>query len=652
MTTQQTLPHTTTPWLFAAAAVTTAPHALHQPLWLTALSGLCLLWAVGLWWRDERLPGRWLLVGLVVLGCLGIFLEYRTLFGREAGVAALVMLTAMKLLEIRSQRDAMVLLVLGYFLLLTHYFHSQDIPTGLWLLFALWLVTASLIRLQAASMPIQDNLRQAGFLVIQALPLMLVLYLLFPRVNGPLWGLPKDAFSGKTGLSDSMSPGSIANLVQSGEIAFRVKFSGSPPPKQQLYWRGPVLERFDGTTWRPAPNAAGVARVDFDGPGIEYEMTLEAHGQRWLLALDAPVHLPTGITLDSRLTAVQVRPVETRQRASFKSATAYRYNVVENPIILAENLRLPRGSNPQTQALATRWRSMHPQPEAVVNAALRHFREEAFYYTLQPPLLGPQGVDDFLFRSRRGFCEHYAAAFVVLMRHAGIPARVVGGYQGGEINPRDGFLVVRQSDAHAWAEVWLENRGWVRVDPTAAVAPERIEQGVASALPFADPLPAFIREHGHWLRDLRHRWEALNNAWNQHVLGYDARRQQELLKRLGLPNPDWRTLAIALGVIGGLILLLMILWSLRQRDTTAPECRQWQRALRKLRVQLQPGETPAALLERLQREQPEAARALTPVAHHFQLAHYAPNPAEHLPALRRSVQRLRRPRHSRHSPRS
>lgn len=640
---QQTLPHTTTPWLFAAAAVTTAPHALHQPLWLTALSGLCLLWAINLWWRDQRLPGRWLLIGLVFLGCLGIFFEYRTLFGRDAGVAALVMLIAMKLLEVRSRRDGMVLIVLGYFLLLTHYFYSQDIPTGLWLLFALWVVTASLIRLQAPEMTTRENLRQAARFLLQALPLMLLLYLLFPRVSGPLWGLPKDAFSGKTGLSDSMSPGSIANLVQSGEIAFRVRFADAPPPKQKLYWRGPVLERFDGTTWRPSPLTTGAAQVEIQGPSIEYEMTLEAHGQRWLLALDAPVQLPTGATLDSRLTVLQTRPVETRQRLVFTAATTYQYNLNENPATLAENLRLPRGSNPQTQALAKRWRETHQQPEAVVSAALRHFREEAFYYTLQPPLLGPQGVDDFLFRSRRGFCEHYAAAFVVLMRHAGIPARVVGGYQGGEINPRDGFLVVRQSDAHAWTEVWLENRGWVRADPTAAVAPERIEQGVASALPVGDPLPAFIREHGHWLRDLRHRWEALNNAWNQQVLGYDARRQRELLSRLGLPDADWRTLAIALGLSATLLMLLLTWWTLRQRPKQAAESLYWQKALRKTRIQPLPAETPLALLERLRQEQPELARTLSPVVHHFLLAHYAPEKPEHLNALRLAVHHLRLP---------
>jgi len=492
-------------------------------------------------------------------------------------------------------------------------------------------------------MPPRENLVQAGSLLAQALPFMLVLYLLFPRINGPLWGLPADAFTGQTGLSDSMAPGNIANLVRSGEIAFRVRFDEVPPARQQLYWRGPVLENFDGRIWRQATRPASPERIEELGPRIAYEMTLEAHGQRWLLALDAPVALPADAKLDGRLAALAPRPVDKRQRLRLSSSPAYRLNTAESPLSLSDNLRLPANGNPQTRELARNWQAQANGPAEVIARALRHFREEPFHYTLQPPLLGRDGIDDFLFRTRRGFCEHYAAAFVVLMRNAGIPARVVTGYQGGEMNPRDGYLVVRQSEAHAWAEVWLEKRGWVRVDPTAAVAPERIERGIVDALPAGEPLPAFLMRHGDWLRDLRHRWEALNNAWNQHILGYDTQRQRDLLSRLGF-EVDWRQLIIALGLACAIVLALVTAWSLRQRIRPAPEIRLWHRAQRRIGIHCAPGETPLAFAARLRAADPALAARFDPVVRHFLLARYAPDNPTSLAALAAAVNRLPRRR--------
>jgi len=631
------------PWLFAAALVTTLPHVLQQPWWLSAFSALLFAWAGLLWRKDRRLPGRWLLLTLALAGTLAIAAEFRTLLGREAGVATLVLFMAMKLLEMRSRRDATVVIMLGYFLLLTHYFHSQDIPTGLWLLFAMWIVTAAQIRLYAGTMPVRENLRQAASLAVQALPFMLVLYLLFPRISGPLWGLPEDAFTARSGLSDNMAPGNIANLVRSGEIAFRVRFDTQVPPRQQLYWRGPVLESFDGSTWRQSATRLAPETIEEAGPHVAYETTLEAHGQRWLLALDAPVALPAGINMDGRLTALAARPVESRQRHRLTAAPMHRFNVIESPTSLNENLRLPDGRNPQTRELALRWKQQASQPADIVGAALRHFREEPFHYTLQPALLGREGIDDFLFRTRRGFCEHYAAAFVVLMRNADIPARVVTGYQGGELNPLDGFLVVRQSEAHAWAEVWLEGQGWVRVDPTAAVAPDRIERGIVDALPLGEPLPAFLQARGDWLRDARHRWEALNNAWNQQILGYDTNRQRELLSRFGF-NADWRTLATALGLACALILLIVTAWALRRRVHPPPAIRLWHRAQRRIGLHCAPGETPLAFASRVRAMDPALAACFDPVVRQFLLARYAPEDKTCLAALAAAVNRLPRRR--------
>ena len=534
--------------------------------------------------------------------------------------------------------------MLAYFLLLTHYLHSQEIIVGLWLIVALWLVTAALTRLHAGPIERRDNLRLAGTLLLQSLPLMLVLYLLFPRISGPLWGLPADANTGRTGLSERMNPGSIAELVSSGEVAFRVCFDGPPPARRLLYWRGPVLENFDGTTWLRSARRLPEEVVQADGPEIAYETTLEAHGQRWLLALDAPLTLPEGASRDGRLAVLAAQAIDSRQRFSLRAATAFRFNPQEAPATLADNLRLPTAGNPRARALAREWQRQAHSPAELVDLALRHFNREAFHYTLRPPLLGRDPIDDFLFRSRRGFCEHYASSFAFLMRAAGLPARVVSGYQGGEFNPLDGYLVVRQSEAHAWAEVWFAGRGWTRVDPTAAVAPERIEQGIVSALPAGEPLPAFLLNRADWLRDLRHRWEAVNNAWNQYILGYDGERQRQFLSQLGFANVDWRLLATLLGLAGSGVLAAILLLNLWHRPRLDEARRLWLRAQRRIGLNCAPQETPLAFAERVRRTDPALAPAVDAVVRHYLLARYARTDPEHLAALRAAVNRLPRRR--------
>jgi protein-glutamine gamma-glutamyltransferase len=633
-----------TPWLFACALATTLPHVVHQPVWLSLLAGTLLLWAAWLWKTDRRLPGRWLLVAVVGAACAGILIEYRSLFGRDPGVAMLVVFITMKLLELKSRRDAMVVVTLGCFLLLTHFFHSQSIPTALWLLATIGLLTATLIRLHGgpACTP-RGTLRHAAILCGQAIPFMLVLYLLFPRISGPLWGLPADAHSGKTGLSDTMSPGSVARLAQSGDIAFRVRFDGAVPPRQKLYWRGPVMENFDGTTWRPYEGRRPPERLDIISPPIRYQTTLEAHDQRWLLALDAPIALPEGVRLNGTLTASSRKPVGERQRFSLSASLDYHFNRDEDPATLQRNLSLPPGRNPQALALAARWRAAGNSPEAIIGQAQALFASD-FTYTLQPPLLGDNGIDQFLFQTRRGFCEHFAAAFVVLMRAANIPARVVGGYQGGELNPLDDHVVIRQSDAHAWAEVWLPERGWIRIDPTASVSPSRIEAGIADALPAGEPLPALVQWRADWIRTLRFRWEAINNAWNQHILGYDPERQRQLLSRLGLPDTDWRSLALMLGITCSLLAAALMAWAIFYKPRTDPVLRLWHKALRQLarrQVDYAPWEPPLALAQRVRQQHPELADAFQSVVDAYIAARYD-KAGNNLKPLRDAVARLRR----------
>ena len=342
-----------TPWLFAAALATTVPHVGHQPAWLSVLAGAVFTWAGWLWWRNARLPGRWPLALMALLAGAGALFEYRTLFGRDAGVAMLVVLMAMKLLELRSRRDAIVVVTLGYFLLLTHYFFSQSIPTGLWLLATLTLLTACLIRLHGGPLSTPGaTLRYAGLLTLQALPFMLALYVLFPRVAGPLWGLPQDAHSGRSGLSEQMAPGNISNLALSSEIAFRARFAGPAPTRDKLYWRGPVLENYDGSTWRQQPGRGRPPEIEAKSAAIAYEATLEPHNQRWLLALDAPASLPPESILSGTLTVTTREPVNQRQRFALSAHLDYRYNPDESAFVLRRNLTLPPQGNPRARTLA------------------------------------------------------------------------------------------------------------------------------------------------------------------------------------------------------------------------------------------------------------------------------------------------------------
>jgi transglutaminase-like putative cysteine protease len=641
----QAIEQAAVPWLLAVALATASPHAEHLPPWLSVLFAAALLWRLWLWWQRRPLPPRWLLALLVLSALAGIAWQYRSLLGRDSGVAMLVLFMALKPLEMNTRRDAMVIVMLGFFLLLTHYFYSQSIPTGLWLLASCTLLTAALIRLHGGSQPPVAIARQAGLLLLQALPFMLILYLLFPRVSGPLWGLPQDAHAARSGLSSEMAPGSISNLILSGAIAFRSHFAGGIPEKADLYWRGPVLDAYDGLTWRASTATASRPRmpaaVEARGTPYSYSSIIEAHGQRWLLALDVATSLPAGAMQAPTLEVLAREPLRARARFAFTSSVDYHANRSETAAVLQQALALPPAINPRARALADQWKSR--PPARIADAVLSLFRNEDFHYTLRPPLLGADAVDEFLFGTRRGFCEHYASAFVFLLRAAGVPARVVAGYQGGEVNPVDGYLIVRQSDAHAWAEVWLAGEGWVRYDPTAAVAPSRIEQGIVAALPQGEPLPAIVGLDADWLRELRYRWEAANNAWNQWVLGYNPQRQRDILSRFGMVNPDWQGMSAALAVLCGVALLLVSVWTLPRRRRADPAQRAWQRycaALARRGVRRAAWEGPLAFARRVAVERPQLAALTSEAARCYAALRYGRGNSEQLLVLQECVHRL------------
>jgi protein-glutamine gamma-glutamyltransferase len=567
--------------LIASSLLVLAPHAAHLPPWVSLLCGATLAWRAGVTLLGRRMPPNIVLVPLAAAAMLGVLHSYHTLLGRDAGVAMLVLLVAFKMLEMHARRDLFVVVFLCYFLVLTNFFYSQTIPTALLMLASIVALLATQLSFQLTGVvpPLRTRLWMGAKLLGMALPLAGAAFFLFPRIEGPLWGMPDDAHAARTGLSDTMAPGQMSNLAQSEDVAFRVKFDGPVPPQPQLYWRGPVLGSYDGRTWsrvrpsrfvRPQPLALSVG-----GTPVGYEVTLEPSNTRWLFALEMPRALPEvpghGVTLSGALEIQSLDPIAERVRYDLVSFVHYRLQPDASPVD-GQWLTLPYGINPRARAEGQAIAS-EPDPARRVAAVLRKFAQGGFVYTLQPPLLpGRDTVDDFLYGTRAGFCEHYAGAFVFLMRAAGVPARVVTGYQGGDLNPLDGYLTVRQSDAHAWAEVWLPQRGWVRVDPTAAVAPERVQRSLAQALPA--PAPFGFEGLGRLLQPdpdsllgrLRYAIGAVNNGWNQWVLNYTPQRQQNLVQRLQEGLSHWQSLAL----IGMLCAMLFLVRKFSQRRKTDP----------------------------------------------------------------------------------
>ena len=547
--------------LLLSVLMVSAPHAVHLPLWVSALAAMLLGWRAYLNYSGNPLPPRWLLM-VVTLGVVGaLFGSFHTLFGRDVGVTLLILLSTLKLLELRSARDAMVLLYLSCFIIITNFFYSQSIPTALFMLATLLAILSSWIHLQSGALPLKPRLRIAAVILLQAIPLMLVLFVLFPRIQGPLWGMPQDAYA-TSGLDDRMSPGSLSKLSLSDAVAFRVSFDDKPPRHDQMYWRGPVLWDFDGLTWTPGRTPrTRKPQLDSLGSPIDYAVTLEPHNKNWLFLLDMPakISVPAGLTYDFQVQGKS--NVTSRLRYTAQSHLAYRANAEEDPFQLQRALLIPRDFNPRAQQLAAGWRASQSGNEAIMRAALDYFNREGFQYTLEPPALGVHNVDDFLFETHKGFCEHYASSFVFLMRAAGVPARVVTGYQGGAYNSLGNYYIVRQSDAHAWAEVWLRERGWVRVDPTAAIAPARVQSGLAAAILDSGQaggggaaLSFMARTQSTWLISLRFNLDLLTYRWDQWVLGYNPERQFAFLTRMGMKDITWQNMAYTM--LGGIALLV------------------------------------------------------------------------------------------------
>lgn len=562
--------------LLTACLLVLLPHVPALPWWVIASCALLMLWRAWITLTGRSLPRSWLLIPISVLMMGGVYLTFRTFFGREAGVTMLAILLTCKLLEMHAKRDLFVVIYLSFFVLLTSFFYSQTIASaGMALLATVTLLTAQLSFQYTGVVPSLWQRSKLGMSILAlAIPLTLLSFFLFPRIQGPLWGLPSDAQSGRSGLSDSMSPGNISNLALSEEIAFRAKFSQAVPNKSLLYWRGIVLNRFNGRTWRheDTPKITGADTIfRVSGQPVRQQIILEPNGQRWLFALDIPTFTTTfdGLTSSSntQLETIASQAINSRIRYEAVSYPSYQLQVELTAQAMQSSLALPPGFNPKTLIYANEVKQRVNDKLQRIEEVLKLFRREKFVYTLQPPLLGDNSIDEFLFVSRAGFCEHYSSAFVFLMRAMDIPARVVTGYQGGTLNSVDGYIEVRQSDAHAWAEVWLPGRGWIRVDPTAAVAPERVMQNLFSTQPRLgmSGLVNFAIGNNSWLQSMRMQWNAINNSWNLWVLNYNQAKQIQLMRSLGLSEWDWPQLALIFFLVAMTMMAIVALPLMRNR---------------------------------------------------------------------------------------
>lgn len=607
--------------LLFACLLVIVPHTAHLTWWANLACLGLLAWRGWLTLTGRRLPPTWTLVPVALLLMMGIYASYRSFFGREVGVAMLVLLLICKLLEMHARRDVFVVLFLSFFLQLTSFFYSQTMGAAvLNVATVVLLLTAQLSFHYTGVVPsLWHRLRLGALILGLAVPLTAVAFVLFPRIQGPLWGLPGDAHAGRSGLSDAMAPGNISRLALSDEIAFRVKFTGAAPPRSLMYWRGVVLDQFDGRSWTQNAQAIpGFTEIEHTPAGkpVSQEIILEPSGQPWLFALDLPEAAPkledAATRLNARMELRTAQPVGKRLRYQVNSYPQYVLQPQASRGALERALQLPAGYNPKTLAYAADLRRRFSDEQQIVNEVLEFFRTEKFSYTLEPALLGENSADDFLFNTREGFCEHYASAFTVLMRAAGIPARVVTGYQGGALNTIDGFLEVRQADAHAWAEVWLAGRGWLRVDPTAAVAPWRVK--LSTALPRPGVAGVFSMGSNATLASLKMRWDALNNSWNQWVLNYNSGTQRDLLRSLGFSDVDWPRLVLLLFLAGSVAIGLIALPLTRNRVQIAPLDRVYFSLCRKMAKKghaRAPHEGPAAYAERLKAGLP--AQAYVPV---------------------------------------
>jgi len=636
------------PWTLFALGFSLAPHVMFLPFWITGAFFACAGWRYVIEKRRRPLPSTWFRAFLALLCFLGVLATYSTVSGVGPGSALLAVMAALKLLETRQRRDQFVLLFIAIFLVMSSLLREQYLWSLPYLLLGVFLIMTAWLRISAvATEPARRSFATGGRLILYAAPLAVAMWVFFPRIATPFWAVPMDTGTATSGLSDTMSPGDISSLSLSDEVAFRVTFPGAVPEPRDRYWRGLVLTIFNGRTWSGNDPLRGPRvrdQVAGNGETIAYQITLEPTRQPWVFALDIPWswNMPrTFMGPQQQLTRFE--PIDQRVVYDGESYLDYRIDVALPEYARQRYARVPDGSNERTKDLAQQMRAEAASDAAFVEAVLMKFHEEEFFYTLEPPPLGSDPVDRFLFETRRGFCEHYASAFAVMMRSAGIPARVVLGYQGGELNPMGGHMIVRQSDAHAWNEVWFEGHGWRRVDPTAAVAPDRIEIGRAGSMMGGAASAWGFTAPSALLHQLTLTWDAMNAKWNEWILGYGPENQDKLMEWLGMDDPDWRKMMLTLvGLVVGLILLISLILSLRYRAPKRDRAAiLYSRFIKRSGLETVTGETPAVFAARAESDSQIPAERIGEITDTYLDARYGPTNLAALQKLESAISALR-----------
>jgi len=601
-------------FLLASIALIVLPHFYHLPISIFGFFYALLAWrSVGLW-KPMWLPNRWLVFLLTVIGLGLIYIQHQGIFGRDAGTRLFIVALGLKLMEIKTERDLYLITFLAFIVAASQFLYEQSLLMAAYILMVCCTLIGTLVSINSLQPQPWVALKTAGTIIAQAFPLAIVLFILFPRVEAPRWMLLNDRQQARMGLSDSMEPGSISDLGVSTELAFRVKFSGTMPPAAQRYWRGPVLAKTNGKRWIQSPHQGFEAFMDkptFSGTPYQYTLLMEPQNKNWVFALDMPAEFadPLSRNVNYQLTT----SANPDKRSEYKITSYPHYNTgTLTRIEYKDATQLPETPSPQINGLVSQLHGFDNKPEAFIKDLLGHFRTEDFHYTLTPPVMEDKPIETFLFKTRYGFCSHYASAFVYLMRVAHIPARVVTGYQGGEFNPVGQFLEIHQYDAHAWAEVWLEGKGWTRVDPTAAVAPERIEQNInVDALAQGEAIQFASNNNGAfaWLKEARQLWSNVDYNWQRWVINYNRMNQAKFLANFGIGNIKtmmyWMvTILFVITAVLSLVLLY------KKPKTTDLALRYYQHFCRKLAkrglIRL-PGEGETDFAERVKTALPQSA---------------------------------------------
>ncbi len=632
---EQTINQRTLIFLLSAIGLITLPHALHVPIPIISFFFVLLTWrAIGIW-RPAYLPNKFLVFLLLLSGIALLVIMHQGVFGRDAGTAVFVTALGLKLLEIKTQRDLYLITYLAFIVAASQFLYVQNILMAGYILLVCISLFGTLLCINSGSLGNLQSLKLAGKFLAQALPLTIILFIFFPRLEAPRWSFLQENSTVMTGLSDTLEPGSISQLGLSGELVFRAKFSGTIPPSNQRYWRGPVFSYTDGKKWEQTKNTyfkRHLDKVRFFGDAYQYKILMEPQSKNWVFALDMPAAFERPLYKNGNY---QLLTSElSHKRAEYEISSYVNYNTgYITKTELSDNLQLPKPVESRVKALVEQLGGFTEPPETFIHHLFLHFRQNKFYYTLMPPLMEENPIETFLFDTRAGFCGHYATAFVYLMRVAGIPARVVGGYQGGEYNAAGGFIEVRQANAHAWAEVWLSGKGWVRYDPTTAIAPERVEQDVNIDQQIANHAVSFApiqldSQTLSLLKQARNLWSSVDYRWQRWIINYDRQSQANFLSKIGI-NGLKKMFYCLLSLLAVVIFVFAIMLFRKQKKVLDRAQIYYLQACAKLaKLDLVRGASEGAndFLARVTKQQPQVASAFTQITRFYIRVRYTKDP--------------------------